>query len=939
MSASETPEPESQAASEELEGKEPFDPLSDIGLFVATHIFPQARVDISSSQECIDLFTIAFGLLQQKRAEKNTLSSSTLFYAAVEWGLAPRIEREAPTKLIQFANAVNASYGDQYRQHRQAYFQPDHPRVFLNPEHVDSKGFRITQSIASTLSSASSIGHLTSQRVLYNLLTNLESGAYRSGPFKGLIEFLGAPTSDLTALLRSTPIWLCQYRRSENTFEQQLEVGLLESWQINPKRPDYLAREMRNGDLIVFWRTLDKVNPKHGKRSDGGIVGWGRIENESNKAQHSKVYFEVTHAFPQEPIRRAEVLDETGWAKNWPGEVSLKHLTIDEEQRFRQFAPKEDAAGSDEYHQTDLSSDRAETDRDLLDRAPLAFTVAHHINRIWTEQNGESGTQKEARDDEEASFIMHIDSPWGGGKTTFANFVARILNPKFYDLEPDKRDGAAIPLLADLRMDDTEYWPEVYAKREWITVTFNAWRNQHVRPPWWNFYEVIRRQVIDSFSWLGKSHHRLSEWTWRVFSPEFFRTLSILALLVVVFTLVVINFPEVKSVSTPKPETPATGNSITLVALLTFILGSGAALFKSCRSGMKKVIDSASSSTDSNTLGEADPLNRFRKRFRDSMKSYKQPVLVIIDDLDRCEPAYVVDLVRGLLTIFKSSRVVFLLLGDKRWIEKSFAIVHEEMVGIHGEDNSSFGEHFAEKAIQLSVVLPEPDQASKDAYLDHLLLGNLSRGQNSPREHLASKSEIEDFETSAMIKFRKAKSGHARNDVIEELQKEAKDNFGNSEEAQAATQKIINREAVLRAASSERAQGEIKHSIARLRNQLPSNPRRIKRIINMIAVYQASALVVLGIAEGSKEWKQLILWIVLMAEHPSSWRTLSAHPSLADKLLFGEDIETDDSLQNQLDILRSESVSSLIGGEAFDEEDVALTSEAVEKLKRLTPIG
>ena len=40
----------------------------------------------------------------------------------------------------------------------------------------------------------------------------------------------------------------------------------------------------------------------------------------------------------------------------------------------------------------------------------------------------------------------------------------------------------------ELHLDDAAYWPEGY-RRPWHIVNFNAWRHQHVKPPWWVFAE------------------------------------------------------------------------------------------------------------------------------------------------------------------------------------------------------------------------------------------------------------------------------------------------------------------------------------------------------------------------------------------------------------------------------------------------------------------
>ena len=254
-------------------------------------------------------------------------------------------------------------------------------------------------------------------------------------------------------------------------------------------------------------------------------------------------------------------------------------------------------------------------------------------------------------------------------------------------------------LFANLRLDDRDYWPCAYARRKWITVTFNAWQNQHVTPPWWNFYESIRKQCLEALPFGERWGNRISEWTWRILSPATQQALLTTLLLGVAAFLVYwsgfYNWLQKSEIAGVKWSTIATSVASG---------GIGVLLFGSIRSGLTTFVSSVTDSIDAKKLGEADPLERFRRHFARAVRQYARPVLVIVDDLDRCDPKYVVDLVRGILTIFRSPRVVFMFLGDKNWIETSFAKVHKEMTDAHKDAKVTFGGRFAEKAIQLSFV-------------------------------------------------------------------------------------------------------------------------------------------------------------------------------------------------------------------------------------------
>jgi hypothetical protein len=122
-------------------------------------------------------------------------------------------------------------------------------------------------------------------------------------------------------------------------------------------------------------------------------------------------------------------------------------------------------------------------------------------------------------------------------------------------------------------------------------------------------------------------------------------------------------------------------------------------------------------------MGAGDPLQRMRNHFLRLTKRLNRPIIVIVDDLDRCNAKFVTELVRGMQTILASPRVVYVLLGDRDWIEQAFAEVNKEMKAIDVGAEHSFGGRFVEKAIQLSMVLPAMTGEVREGYVEFLLTG------------------------------------------------------------------------------------------------------------------------------------------------------------------------------------------------------------------------
>jgi hypothetical protein len=157
--------------------------------------------------------------------------------------------------------------------------------------------------------------------------------------------------------------------------------------------------------------------------------------------------------------------------------------------------------------ESDFRPDTPDCDVDALGRSLAAFQLAGRLNQVWDAFNSapDQTTTSEQRREHDSStwtglkpvnwderlktgFVVHIDAPWGGGKTSFANYLSTILNPY--------RTAGKLPEWFDaLEMHDERIWPERF-RRPWMIVHFNAWQHQQVDPPWWSFSEAIRQQCL-----------------------------------------------------------------------------------------------------------------------------------------------------------------------------------------------------------------------------------------------------------------------------------------------------------------------------------------------------------------------------------------------------------------------------------------------------------
>lgn len=635
--------------------------------------------------------------------------------------------------------------------------------------------------------------------------------------------------------------------------------------------------------------------------------------------------------------------------------------------------------------ETSFLDDSTDPDVDFLNRSDLAFVLAARLNQVWDQLNKEQPRDsycgnsarwtglwpKLPAREPPPGFVVHIDAPWGGGKTSFANFLIRLLNPY-------RVPGPPPAWMLGLPLGDPNFWPESY-RRPWHIVTFNAWQHQHVLPPWWVFYQSIRKQTTDAIyaedllvepapatdasgnplhnappvpqppavgqgyllPWLRAADWSwcwLREMAWRVWTPDIRNKVAV-AVLGIAAVVLLFRFGLLKL-----DDKGVNANTTSLgpfVSVVIAALVGGAPLIWTVLSALSSTLLSGTPDAAKNyALGSGDPLDRFREHFAKMMTSLKRPVLVVVDDLDRCEPTFVVELIRGMQTILRSPRLVFILLGDRDWIEECFTKVNEAMKGIHVGPEHEFGARFAEKAIQFSFVLPDISDDARRTYVRDVL-GIKPEPSSQAAEFEAASPMNSAFKGRVEAILRQDQALDRENAA-----QAVREDIEASPASEAVTRVVLSdldRRLSLRAAADKTAEAATKHRLEALSSVLPANPRQIKRIINAITLLQEVARLEQSVQPGSTDWKILALWIILMIEWPKSWFTLSTYPGLANRVL-GQPDETVAHLPVEnaaafLAALKAKAeVMALLKFRGDQEwQDCSITTPRILKLRQILP--
>ena len=136
----------------------------------------------------------------------------------------------------------------------------------------------------------------------------------------------------------------------------------------------------------------------------------------------------------------------------------------------------------------------------------------------------------------------------------------------------------------------------------------------------------------------------------------------------------------------------------------------------------------------------------------DLVASPESPLVIFIDDLDRCAPSKTAQVVEA-INLFLSGdypNCVFVLGLEPRMVAAAMEVANEDLITKSNDlsvviDETSVGWRFMEKVIQLPIVVPSATESGTKQYLDSLI-GSSSEGsaeENIP--HRPKRQDVDRF--------------------------------------------------------------------------------------------------------------------------------------------------------------------------------------------------
>ncbi|MEQ8712325.1 MAG: P-loop NTPase fold protein [Cyclobacteriaceae bacterium] len=356
--------------------------------------------------------------------------------------------------------------------------------------------------------------------------------------------------------------------------------------------------------------------------------------------------------------------------------------------------------------------------------------------------------------DLEENLTILINGPWGSGKSSMLHYLNNHLT---------ERHG-------------------------WSVVKYNAWENQHSEIPWWILINKVSKEIPRSFVKDGITDLSRSHTFWRAsleYSVTYIGAFITSVLLLFGFSNDLLGENE----------------DITFYASILALIGSlWVAVNGALHNIFKKKSFSALQAKNAN-----DPYDPIKERFKQVVQHKK--VAIFIDDLDRCEVDATITLLEGVQTLFKESKVLFVVAGDGHWVSTCFDKKYKDFDGLV-KSGQTIGNQFLQKTFQMIVDVPKLSKQQQEK----LLKIYLNKDSKEPVESVPSSEEQPTKEEIASLTTLDAVAAVA-----------------GSTSASPETRK----------ASAERAaeiiEIEKKHYIEKLFDdgQLPENPRQIIRLINL----------------------------------------------------------------------------------------------------------
>ncbi|TRW27098.1 hypothetical protein FMM05_00155 [Flavobacterium zepuense] len=466
-------------------------------------------------------------------------------------------------------------------------------------------------------------------------------------------------------------------------------------------------------------------------------------------------------------------------------------------------------------------------------------------------------------------FNISIMAPWGKGKTSLMRFIEKRINPNLENREKSDKPVSYLKLIWwSLSKDQRDFNRPL----ENPVIWFNAWKFQKSEQVWAGLADEIILQLAAQLAPLDRqkfwfrlniSRVDISKIKWEL-GLSFLRKIFFPFIYLLITGLLTYIFSS-DSFSEILPD--FVKNNSKAFITLPIVAGILAAAQR-VNLEFSKVpdIDFSKFLSRPEYRSKTGYLHEVEQDLKNAVKlavSIDKPAVIFIDDLDRCSPNVIADVVEAINAFMTGelSNCYFIIGQDPRIVTASLDAAYEKISAKLGKlesEHSTIGRFFLEKFSQLTINLPVMSDDIKRSFVDALLpmidessIIPLDRQQQLRGEYEALQRDIMT-RTDPFEIFTEQK---------EILEKEIK---------KFSPQLIVNLQDEILASAFRSFQvddNELENIIIDIGEYLDS-PRTIKRFLNLFLFYHFFRFTIPGKGLLTIEDDILSRWLIIMVRWP-----------------------------------------------------------------------
>jgi hypothetical protein len=593
-----------------------------------------------------------------------------------------------------------------------------------------------------------------------------------------------------------------------------------------------------------------------------GLVGYGTITGNVATQTDSSNTDKIRNVVPvrweriqKDPIVPMQNLEsETGESQLWHSQASgivfSNELAESTYEIWKTYV--------DRYFlklKTNFSSDSSDVTKDLLGYR----NYSKAISEIIKDNTGSD------------PFNIGIIAPWGHGKTTLMKFIREDLEPQYQENELNSNKEHLLTSIKQLKSWLTSKKPNLFSflkiKKYHPTVWFNAWKYQSSEQIWAGIGHAIVTQLVEKLEPVQQEQFwyqlRLPHIDRQAIQRKIFRYVLNNLPFTILSVLLTILFGAGTYLLSVK--------DFTELSLTSLFLGGGAGVWTI--SNIKQVYNKLNTRVHgliaepvkapdyTDKLGLYHQLTEDLQYIFDQLIDPEKPAVIFIDDLDRCSPNVIAEVIEAINLIMTNPIVgkhCFFIFGmDAQVIAATLEDKYKNLEGKlpgceHASD--SVGWYFLDKFIQLPFIIPIMQKNEKKEFLSNFFQSDEISSDLSPDE---KKKVIEKVDLAMQ---------HQNGDRIGSMIKAETNPANRSYIEQTLIEKRIK--------TYKKDSVEILEQLEYLTDHLSSSPREIKRYVNLLILHNVhqylryhKSLEVPSNRDIAKwllisvKWPQMIRWI------------------------------------------------------------------------------